>query len=111
MMMEKKVFMEKSWNKKRMKVRCQNLLETCFHVPNISDFMKKIREKWYITNNMKMHPITPVYLIQPYYMSILSSSSLQLIMVIIVHAELYLIRLTSPFALGYKQTEHGNILF
>ena len=40
----------------------------------------------------------------------LSSSSLQLLTVIIAHAEKYSTRFTSPCVLGYKQSEHWNIL-
>ena len=47
---------------------------------------------------------------QPCNVIILSSSSLQLFTVTMAHTEQHSTRFTSPFALGYKQSEHGNIL-
>ena len=48
---------------------------------------------------------------QPYNVITMSSSSILLFVVIMAHVQQYSIRVTSPFALGYKKSEHGNILF
>ena len=47
---------------------------------------------------------------QPYNVITLSSSFLQLFTVTMAHTEKYSTRFTSPFTLGYKQNEHGNIM-
>ena len=83
-----------------------------------SEFLKKVRDKveYQVKNNIT-HQNTRVCLMkqwsdgfQPYNVIILSLSFLQLFTVTTAHAEKYSTRFTSPFALGYKQSEHGNIL-
>ena len=48
---------------------------------------------------------------QPYNVITLSLSSLQSLTVTMAHAVKCSTTFTSPFALGHKQSEHGNILF
>ena len=83
-----------------------------------SEFLKKVKDK--VEDQVK-HNDTPqdtrVYLmrlwsdgLQPYNMITLSSWSLQLFTLTMAHAEQYSTRYISLVALGYKQSEHGNVL-